>query len=444
MGSITSFRVIIVGAGLGGLSCSIACRRQGLNVLVLEKAPAITAIGAGIQIPPNAGKILQSYGLLPLFEKPAVWLEWHDMRRYQDGKLLASRPVGEEFIERIGAPWMVIHRQDYHAILLDEATRLGAEIRLDANVTAIAFDRTEVILSSGEAIVGDVIIGADGLWSSTRDAILGYPSPPIETGDLAYRATFSRQQLLELNDPRVEDLCTKKKVTIWMGPDRHCVFYPVRGGAEFNLVLLRPDNLPAGVRSVQADLDEMRMTFEGWDEILLKLISCISSVLKWKLCHHQELKKWTRDRIALLGDACHPTLPYQAQGAAMAVEDGAVLGLLLGRFAHKSASNHAAAESKDRVAAVLQLYENLRKSRTTVNVLGAVTNRKYFHLHDGPEQEERDAALANLDWYGSSQTKWKWLDSGYQADLLGFDALENAEEAFKEWWAELETTQRAA
>jgi salicylate hydroxylase len=96
---------------------------------------------------------------------------------------------------------------------------------------------------------------------------LGRSSPPVETGDLAYRATFAREQLLELNDPRVDDLCAGKKVTIWMGPDKHCVFYPLRGGTEFNLVLLRPDNLPVGARAVKGDLDEMRLTFEGWDEM---------------------------------------------------------------------------------------------------------------------------------------------------------------------------------
>src|ERR1700748_682123 len=106
-----------------------------------------------------------------------------------------------------------------------------------------------------------------GLWSATRDAILGHPSPPTETGDLAYRATFSRKQLLELNDPRVEDLCSGNKVTLWMGPDKHSVFYPLRDGTEFNLVLLRPDNLPPGVRTVKGDLEEMRLTFEGWDEM---------------------------------------------------------------------------------------------------------------------------------------------------------------------------------
>ncbi|KAJ9608062.1 hypothetical protein H2200_007050 [Cladophialophora chaetospira] len=398
-------------------------------------------IGAGIQIPPNAGKILESYGLLHLFAQPAVQLKWHDMRRYQDGRLLASRPVGDEFIKQMGAPWMVvsvsemllIHRHDYHAILLKEAQRLGAQIRLNADVTKLDFDRTEAILSDGDIIKGDVIVGADGLWSSTRDAILGRPSPPTETGDLAYRATFSRKQLLELNDPRVEELCSSEKVTVWMGPDRHSVFYPLRGGSEFNLVLIRPDNLPAGVRTTQGDLDEMRLTFEGWDEILLQLISCISSVLKWKLCHHQELEKWTKGHVVLLGDSCHPTLPYQAQGAAMAIEDGAVLGYLLGQYA-KKVSHESLATSQDCVPEVLALYEKLRKSRTTINVLGAVTNRKYFHLHDGEEQRERDEALAALDWF-HGQARWKWIDSRYQQDLLGFDALKDAEAAFEEWWS---------
>ncbi|KIX01938.1 uncharacterized protein Z518_07877 [Rhinocladiella mackenziei CBS 650.93] len=429
----TTFKVVIVGCGLGGLSCAIACLHQGLDVIILEKAPAIASVGAGIQIPPNAAHVLQSYGILPLFEKPATKLEWIDMRRYENGKLLASRSVGQDFIDRMGAPWFVLHREDYHSILLREARRLGVEIRLDANVTAVSFERTEVTLSDGEIVGGNVIVGADGLWSMTRDAILGRPSPPVETGDLAYRATFSRKQLLELKDPRVEELCLRHCVTLWMGPDKHSVFYPVRSGEEFNLVLLRPDNLPSGVKTIKGDLDEMRATFDAWDEILVKLISCVSSVLKWKLCHHQELEKWTRDHVALLGDACHPTLPYQAQGAAMAVEDGAVLGLLLGKTVRKLSDDPVSSEMKDPVISALELYEKLRKSRTTTNVLGAIANRTFFHMHDGAEQEERDLILKDFDWL-DGRARWQWIDSQYQEDLLRFDALRDAQEAFDNWW----------
>ena len=111
------------------------------------------------------------------------------------------------------------------------------------------------------------MVSLAGLWSTTRNNLLGAPSPPVETGDLAYRGTFSRAQLLALRDPWIEALCAKKTVTAWMGPEKHCVFYPVRAGAEFNLVLLRPDNLPTNMRTVQGDIGEMRATFDGWDKM---------------------------------------------------------------------------------------------------------------------------------------------------------------------------------
>jgi salicylate hydroxylase len=185
----------------------------------------------------------------------------------------------------------VIHRHDYHAVLLKEARKLNAEIQLGVSVENIDFAQTLVQLGNGKVLKGDVIVGADGmsnslgfsialafvsstserclsagLWSTTRDNLLRAPSPPVETGDLAYRGTFSRAQLLALHDPWIEALCAKKTVTAWMGPEKHCVFYPVRAGAEFNLVLLRPDNLPTNTRTVQGDIGEMRATFDGWDK----------------------------------------------------------------------------------------------------------------------------------------------------------------------------------
>lgn len=178
----------------------------------------------------------------------------------------------------------VIHRADYHQVLLNVAVAAGASLKLNTTVDDIDFDKTRVLLSDGTAVAGDVIIGADGkiyrptnekrdtdpdtslgLWSLTRDKLLGYESPPTETGDLAYRGTFSKKQLLELQDPRVEELCSRKVASLWMGPDRHAVFYPVKSGQEFNLVLLRPDNLPSNARTAEGSLEEMRASFEGWD-----------------------------------------------------------------------------------------------------------------------------------------------------------------------------------
>lgn len=133
-----------------------------------------------------------------------------------------------------------------------------------------------------------------GLWSTARDRILGHPSPPRETGDLAYRATLKTSDLLALNDDRITERCEQLHCTVWMGPNKHCVFYPVKGGSEYNLVLIRPDNLPPGTNKVQGEIGEMRETFKGWDSSLTKIISRIPSVLKWKICTHDELDTWCK------------------------------------------------------------------------------------------------------------------------------------------------------
>ncbi|KAL3480944.1 hypothetical protein BJX99DRAFT_272616 [Aspergillus californicus] len=417
--------IVIVGAGLGGLSCAIQCRRQGLNVLVLERAPEILEIGAGIQVPPNAGRVLQTYGLIDDVRKHAIEIESLELRRYADGSLLTERPVAT-----FGVPWFVIHRVDYHKVLWNEAKRLGTRLRTDAEVTDVDMLAGKVVLKSGEIITGDVIVGADGLWSVVRDKLLQSPSPPFETGDLAYRATFTLEQLQALNDPAVERLCGRHTVGLWMGPGKHCVFYPIRGGKVYNLVLLRPDNLPSDVRTVRGDIDEMKESFRGWDPVVTKLLSCIDSVLKWKLFHHHELETWQNHSTTLIGDSCHPTLPYQAQGAAMAVEDGAVLGLLLGKLQ----SREPTGPRSEHIKQVLLLFEKLRKHRTTVNVQGAVHNRWFYHLLDGEEQLDRDRALKAVDWRSPNVTVYKWASPDYQSQLLGHDVLQEADKEFELWW----------
>ncbi|EAW17776.1 putative salicylate hydroxylase [Aspergillus fischeri NRRL 181] len=415
-------RVIIVGAGIGGLACAIACRQKNLDVLVLEQSAEIVPVGAGIQIPPNGARIMQELGLLSQTEEKGMKLEVMDLRRYKDGRIITSMSCGESIVKEYGAPWIVIHRADYHQILLDKARDLGVEIHLGALVEKVLVDETAVIVGS-ETITGDVIIGADGLWSKIREAVLDEPHPPEETGDLAYRATFSRAQLLALNDPEVKALCEKQGVTAWLGPKKHAVFYPVRGGQEYNLVLLQPDDLPPGVRTTQGDVDEMRYGYREWDPTLGKMISCIPTVLKWKLCHLPELPRWTKGSVTLLGDACHPTLPYQAQGAAMAVEDGAVLGLLL----HHVASSQ---DYKSKIPQALTLYEDIRKSRTARNVQGAIRNRGGFHLEDGILQRLRDLVLS---WSGLTwETDWIGLMSSRQRAVLGFDVLQEVEQRMSE------------
>ncbi|TEA18536.1 FAD-dependent monooxygenase OpS4 [Colletotrichum sidae] len=439
-------KVIIIGAGLGGLACAIACRREGLEVVVLERANRIVPIGAGIQVPPNGTRVARQLGYLDKMMDRGVVIDKIEMRRYANGEPLYSLSA-EHCEDEYGALWMVIHRADYHAALWTTCQEIGVDLCLDMEVESIDFEKNVVWLEDGDDIAGDVIIGADGLYSVCRSQLLGRPSPAVEQGDLAYRATFGLEYLQQLRDPRVDELCSRKQVTAWIGPQRHTVLYPVKGGKEFNLVLIRPDNMPPGVKRAEGDIGEMRESFVGWDETwvslccprrlpyanqdkpsLTKLISCITKVQKWKLSTHPEMETWTKGCLALLGDSCHPSLPYQAQGGAMAVEDGAVLGKLLGLL---KGSTESPTES---VPGILRLYESLRKSRTTLNVQGAKSNQKWYHVSDGPEQQARDAEMAGRSLgEGLTPTGWRWIDKDYQRELLGHDCVAEAVEAFAKW-----------
>ncbi|EMD91232.1 hypothetical protein COCHEDRAFT_1082540, partial [Bipolaris maydis C5] len=234
-----------------------------------------------------------------------------------------------------------------------------------------------------------------GLWSMIRETILGRASTPVETGDLAYRATFTREQLESIKTPGMEELLSPNTQHLWMDPGKHAMFYLLRGGTESNLVLLRPDNLLNEIKVAEGDIGETRKSSNGWDPLLTRFIFCIKSVLKWKLLHYEELSTCTKLYETLLGDACHPSLPYQAQGAAMAVEDGVILGLLLGRLKVALESKAEPFIGLDLIPQILQLYESLRKTPTTLNVKGAIQNQHVYHMPDGKEQIQRDEFYVN-------------------------------------------------
>ncbi|KIW98777.1 uncharacterized protein Z519_00440 [Cladophialophora bantiana CBS 173.52] len=446
-------QVVVVGAGIGGLACAIACRRANppLAVTVVERAPEILTIGAGIHIPPNACRIVTHLGLLEeLKQAKAYSVEGFTLRRYKDGSVIVEKPMGERMEREYGAKWLAIHRGDYQNALLDAARKNGATILTNAEVTGIeqgtgeALGKQIVLLKDGNRMIADVVVGADGLWSGIREFVLGRPMPPVETGDLAYRGTFSREQLKGFKDERIDKLIEASNVQVWLGSGRHAVFYPLRNKTEYNLVLICADNLPEGVRASQGSLEEMAANFEGWDPSLSTIISCLKSALKWKLLHFKELDQWTKGPVALLGDASHPTLPYQGQGAAMAVEDGAILGLLLSRL-QNSGISLVPEERATQLADLLHLYEDLRKKRTEVNVAGAVHTRHFYHLSDGDEQVKRDQDLARLpasDWQGACS--FNWGDAAYQKSLLGFDVLADAERNFDDWLDRGYTSRRKA
>lgn len=200
------------------------------------------------------------------------------------------------------------------------------------------------------------------------------------------------------------------------------MLYPVRNCTVFNLVLSCPDDLPPDVAKQAADVEQMRSLFENWDPLLRKVISQTKGVYKWKLSHMAELDAWVKDSVAMLGDSCHPSPPYQAQGAAMAVEDGACIGTLLGLVSR----SHGVS-----IPEVLKLYEELRKRRNLLQVTGAMQNQELFHLGDEDGVRRRNDLLQTLTWDDEQKGfPWLWGDMNYQTELNGFDTVQDAKEQF--------------
>jgi len=233
-------RVVIVGAGIGGLACAIACRQQGLDVTILERSNEILPVGAGIQLPPNATRVMRHLGLEAALQSAgAVVIEGHNLRSYASGNPVRRRPLGQAALDLYGSAWMVIHRADYQRMLLDAAVQHGVQLRTGCEVIKVkSFKDCSVQLKDGRVVEADVIVGADGLWSVMRNEVLGSTSAPNETGDLAYRGTFRAEQLRDCRDARVEEVLNAADLQLWMGPGKHVVFYPVRNKEEFNLVLM--------------------------------------------------------------------------------------------------------------------------------------------------------------------------------------------------------------
>ncbi|KAI5777577.1 hypothetical protein EDC01DRAFT_759834 [Geopyxis carbonaria] len=412
--------VLIVGAGLGGLAAAIATRKSGHKVTLCEQAPALGEVGAGIQIPPNSSRILTKWGMGEQLRRDAVLPEAFVFRSYKDGKELNRQPMLPYAEETYGAPYLHIHRADFHKTMVSTATELGVDVRLNACVQAIDFSKPSVTLATGETIECDLVVAADGLKSKCRELFLGHADPPRLTGDLAYRIIVKAEDMKK--DPVLEPLTRVPVINYWMGPDSHAVCYLLQGGGLYNIVLICPDNLPADTAVVDADIGELRGLFANWDIRLQRLLGLVQQTFKWRLQNSEEMDSWVHPegKFALLGDACHATLPYVAQGAAQAVEDGAVLGGLLA---------HVSRADRNNLRPLLDCYEQLRKKRTTVVVKGSSHCRDIWHLHDGPEQEKRDATLLADEPVEGFPNRWR--DPVFQKFLFGYDAFAEVDKAWE-------------
>jgi salicylate hydroxylase len=321
---------------------------------------------------------------------------------------------------KYGAPFLDLHRVDLQKLLYRRAVDLGVQVQLGARVARVDPESAEATLESGERRAGDLIVGADGLWSRCRESFLGRKDSPLPTGDLAYRIVLTLDQI---SDPELRDWVSKPSVHFWIGPGAHAVGYSMRSGTVYNIVLLCPDDLPKDVSRQAGSVDEMRKFFAGWDPILTRFLDHVDSVDKWRLMHRAELESWTNEKgnFVLIGDSCHPMLPYLAQGANSSIEDGGVLGRLLGSI-----------ESKLQLPQAIKLYEQLRKARSEAIVRETFHQRNAFHMPDGPQQKERDEIFASqLGKEVTCKFPSRWTCAEVQPWLYGYDAYKEADAALE-------------
>ncbi|CAK7203600.1 hypothetical protein SEUCBS139899_006337 [Sporothrix eucalyptigena] len=384
----SKLNVIIVGAGLGGLGAAIAILLAGHNVTVLESAPAIGEVGAGIQVLPNSARVLFSWGLREKLEPYATWPRKCNFLSWKGTHL--SEMDYHAYAQGADGPFMDFHRANLHLCLLERAQELGATLVTNARVSNVEIEsdsatEATVVLADGRRMTTDLVVGADGINSRLREVLLGRADPPVLTGDLAYRLLLKTDEMLK--DPELRPLVEDPQVNYWVGPDAHAVNYVLRGGELFNMVLLVPDDMPEGASTIAGTVDEMRAHYSDWDPRISKLLRLCddkADVTKWRLCIRPNLyPTWSHPSgtLTLLGDAVHATLPYLASGAGMALEDGGVLGLCLARMTDRSRTSKRKA---------LQVYEDCRRERTEKIVARGSYNQHMYHLHDGPEQEARD------------------------------------------------------
>jgi len=376
--------IVVAGAGIGGLTAALALARQGFRIVVLEKAERLEEAGAGLQLSPNASRVLVDLGLQPRLAARAVTPESINIMSARGGGEIARLPLGEAANFRAGAPYWVVHRADLQAALQAEINdspdielRLGCQFE---DVTAHAKGLT-VVQRHGNARHQELavaLIGADGIWSSVRHHLFPEVQPQF-SGLIAWRGTLDATALpREYTSPRVQ---------LWMGPRAHLVAYPISGGRRINVVAIVPGTWNRPGWSAPGEPNEIKAAFsQQWPATARMLIGAVDEWRRWALFTVPDIGEWNDGAIALLGDAAHAMLPFAAQGAGMAIEDAAVLAKVL------SASS---GENTAGIPAALKRYGRLRRTRVLRVQRAARRSGQIYHL-TGPLALARDLAIKSL------------------------------------------------
>lgn len=377
--------VVIAGAGIGGLTASLTLAAKGFRVLIIETAERLEEAGAGLQLSPNASRILIGLGLQTRLSTRAIVPEAVSIMSARHGGEICRLPLGEAAASRDGAPYWVVHRAGLQAALLEQVRdNPDIELRLGAAIEDATSQANGVTVNFRDGMTGRqetawAMIGADGVWSARRDQL--FPdAKPLFSGMIAWRGTIEATRL-----PRE---MTARRVQLWMGPDAHLVAYPMSGGRQINIVAVVPDARSQPGWSVSGDAADIKNRFAQarWPEQARMMIGAVDGWRKWALFTIPSMPAWHRDAMALLGDAAHAMLPFAAQGAGMAIEDAAVLAQCLGE---------AADENADGAAAALARYTGLRLARVARVQEFAQQNGRIFHLK-GAAALARDLAIRTI------------------------------------------------
>jgi salicylate hydroxylase len=355
----TDLPVLVAGGGIGGLAAALALVRQGFQVQVLEQAPEIGEIGAGIQLGPNAFHAFDALGIGDKARGRAVYTDYmvmHDaLDEYQVGKI----PTGEAFLKRFGNPYAVIHRVDIHNSLLEGAQETGkVEFLTSTRVERIEQTDTTVTVhcSNGQSYTGQALIGADGGKSVVRAQYVN--DPPRVTGHVVYRAVIEKKDFPEN--------LQWNAASIWVGPNCHLVHYPLRGGEQYNVVVTFHSRNKEEWGVTDGSKEEVQSYFQGICPKARQLIDLPKSWRRWATADREPIDTWVHGRATILGDAAHPTTQYMAQGACMALEDAVTLG-------------EALRVNNNDWTKALALYQKSRVARTARIVLSGREMGRLYH-----------------------------------------------------------------
>jgi 2-polyprenyl-6-methoxyphenol hydroxylase-like FAD-dependent oxidoreductase len=382
---MTRHKIVIAGAGIGGLTAGASLLQGGHDVMVFEQASELTEIGAGLQLSANATHVLHHLGLGPALAEVGVRPGAYVFRLHDTGEEIQRFALSDDHEKLHGAPYYQVHRADIHTLLAAKVRELKRNaIRLDCRVVGFeeSDDDVKLRLADGTIVRGDLLVGADGLKSIICQQLNGN-IPATYTGDAAWRITVPVERL-----PRN---FMEQVMMVWMGPGRHVVAYYLRAGALLNFVgLVETDEVSEESWTAKFPWKRFKTDFAGWHADVQTIIDAADrdGCYRWSLHYRPAIRNWSTRRATLLGDAVHPTLPYLAQGACMAIEDGAVLTRALNQT--------------DTISEALQLYQRNRVDRTQRIVNQSNANRTLFHLRT---VDEIRASFAKRD-EGADRNAW--------------------------------------